>query len=70
MKPEVCDTISKPNISQANKGKHYFHVNWFHKFTDSQDRDDDVVVRTRADSVIKEGVLEKKGNATIQIWAK
>ncbi|XP_062582301.1 uncharacterized protein LOC134244051 [Saccostrea cucullata] len=30
----------------------------------------DDVVRTRTASVIKEGVLEKKGNATIQLWAK
>lgn len=36
----------------------------------SLDKAEDLVVRTRASSVLKEGVLEKKGNATIQIWAK
>lgn len=41
----------------------------FH-LVNSLDKDEDLVVRTRASSVLKEGVLEKKGNATIQIWAK
>uniref|UniRef100_K1Q8Z1 Formin-like protein 11 n=1 Tax=Magallana gigas TaxID=29159 RepID=K1Q8Z1_MAGGI len=62
-KTAICRLLSIVQSTAVDLVKREDRIN-------SLDKAEDLVVRTRASSVLKEGVLEKKGNATIQIWAK